>query len=307
MGNKNSNLKNKRSSLLVNKIQNDKIESEQEKQEKLLDYYLRTDISNIEISHMYHFLRNCLFQSSFSSPIKDKLVEGCKVLDIGCGPGTWLLDLSNKYENSYFFGIDFKPVFPQQIKPNNLKFIEADVTDGLSFQDNEFDFTRAESMNFMFTPDQWNFVLSELIRVTKPGGYIEISDRRNGYVGRGPIFREMTDAIWASFTKRDIDVKFINSLDSKFKSHSNIGEVHRIEKKLIVGPNGGKIGLVFQDVVISHLNIKLTSKVISEEMGISEEEYKDLVVRLVEEFKRTNVECSHIRFWTQKQLLEEQS
>ncbi|GBB84808.1 hypothetical protein RclHR1_11390002 [Rhizophagus clarus] len=281
----------------------DKIESEQEKQEKLLDYYLSTDSGSIDRLHMYHFLRGYIFQSNFSSPIEDKLIKGgCKVLDIGCGPGTWLLDLSNKYENSHFFGVDIKPVFPQEIKPNNLEFFEADVINGLSFQDNEFDFTHAELMSLMFMPDQWDFVLSELIRVTKPGGYIEVADRRNGYVGEGPIFRKITDATWASCLKRNIDVKMIYNLDSKFELQPNIGKVHRVEKDFIVGPNGGKIGLVFQDIVISYFTSDMTVKVISEEMGISEEEYRDLTKNLAEEFNQTNTECVHVRFWAQKQL-----
>ncbi|RGB29417.1 hypothetical protein C1646_613237, partial [Rhizophagus diaphanus] len=92
------------------------------------------------------------------------------------GAATWLLDLSNKYETSYFYGVDIKPIYPQEIKPHNLEFIEADVTNRLSFHDNEFDFTYLEIMSFVFTPDQWDFILSELVRVTKPDGYIEISD-----------------------------------------------------------------------------------------------------------------------------------
>ncbi|RGB24537.1 S-adenosyl-L-methionine-dependent methyltransferase [Rhizophagus diaphanus] len=194
MGNKNSHIKNKRSS--IKKLPEiEKIESEQERQEKLLDYYLSTDTGSIDRLHMYHFLKGYIFQGNFSSPIEDKIIEGgCKVLDIGCGPGTWLLDLSNKYENSYFFGVDIKPIFPREIKPKNLEFIEADVTNGLSFRDNEFDFTHADLMSLMFTPEQWDIVLSELIRVTKPGGYIEISDRRNDFVGVGPIYRRLTDS-----------------------------------------------------------------------------------------------------------------
>ncbi|RGB32130.1 hypothetical protein C1646_670368 [Rhizophagus diaphanus] len=112
MGNKNSHLKHKRSTI----PEFDQIESEQENQDMLW-----------------------------------------------CGPGTWLLDLANKYEDSYFFGVDINPLYPQEIKPNNLEFIKADVTIGLSFHDNEFDFTHVENMDLVFAPDQWDFVLSELI------------------------------------------------------------------------------------------------------------------------------------------------
>ncbi|GBC03629.1 hypothetical protein RclHR1_05220006 [Rhizophagus clarus] len=286
----------------------DIIESEEERKEKLLDYYLSTDAGSIDRLHMYHFLRGYIFQGNFSSPIENKLIKGgCKVLDIGCGPGTWLLDLSNKYENSHFFGVDIKPIFPQEIKPNNLEFIETDVTNGLSFHDNEFDLTHAELMSLMFTPQQWDFVLSELIRVTKPGGYIEIADRRSGYVGEGPIFRRLTGSMWESHLNRNIDVKLVYNLDSKLKLLSNIGKVHRIEKDFIVGPNGGKIGLVFQDIAMSFFNSDIACEFISKEMGISEKEYKNMIEELDEEFKQTSTECVHVRFWAQKQLLDEQS
>ncbi|POG80206.1 hypothetical protein GLOIN_2v1519374 [Rhizophagus irregularis DAOM 181602=DAOM 197198] len=51
-------------------------------------------------------------------------------------------------------------------------------------------------MDLVFAPDQWDFVLSELIRITKPGGYIEVagSTRHDGHVGEGPIFHKITDA-----------------------------------------------------------------------------------------------------------------
>ncbi|RGB44243.1 hypothetical protein C1646_808809 [Rhizophagus diaphanus] len=214
------------------------IESGQERNEKLIDYYLSTSIDSIDRLHIYNFLRSYIFQSSFSSPVEDKLIEGGYV-ELRRG----YLDLSNKYETSYFYGVDIKPIYPQEIKPHNLEFIEADVTNRLSFHDNEFDFTHLENMNIL----------------TKPGGYIEISDRRNGYIGEGPIFCKLTDA----------------------------REVHQIEKDLIIGPNSDKIGLVFQNLTFSYLKSELSIKVLSEEMGISEEEYKNMVGNLVEEFKQT--------------------
>ncbi|GBB86042.1 hypothetical protein RclHR1_01250005 [Rhizophagus clarus] len=162
-------------------------------------------------------------------------------------------------------------------------------------------------MSNVFTPDQWDSLLSELVRVTKPGGYIEIADRRYVYAGEGPIFRKLSSATFASYLKRNIDLKLMNNLDSNFELQQNIGRVHRIEKDLIMGPNGGKIGLVFQDIAMLFFNSETVCEFVSKEMGISEEEYKDMVEKLVEEFKRTSVKCVHVRFWAQKQLLEEQS
>ncbi|CAB4398835.1 unnamed protein product [Rhizophagus irregularis] len=63
------------------------------------------------------FLKNT-FQNNFSFLIEDNSIRGCKVLDVGCSPGTWLLELSNTYTSSQFIGLDMKPIYPQQeIKP----------------------------------------------------------------------------------------------------------------------------------------------------------------------------------------------
>ncbi|PKC01090.1 hypothetical protein RhiirA5_427260 [Rhizophagus irregularis] len=255
MGNISSHFKNKRST--IKKIPKfDQIESEQERQEKILSYLSSNDFDSIDRLHMYHFLKRYIFQNNFSSPIEDKLIKGgCKVLDARSGT------------------VENIPLYPQEIKPNNLEFIDADVTNGLSFHDNEFDFTHLENMGLVLTPDQWDFVLSELI-ITKPGGYIEVSDRRNSNNGEGPILRKVSEAFWATRSKQNVDFKLIYNLDSKFELQPNIGKVHRIEKDLIMGPNGGKSGLVMQDISISFYASELAVKSLSKEIGISEEEYK---------------------------------
>ncbi|PKK65952.1 hypothetical protein RhiirC2_785423, partial [Rhizophagus irregularis] len=55
---------------------------------------------------------------------------------------------------------------------------------------------------------------------------------------------------------------------------TNLRKVRRIEKDLIMGPNGGKAGLVMQDISISFYASELAVKSLSKEIGISEEEYK---------------------------------
>jgi ubiquinone/menaquinone biosynthesis C-methylase UbiE len=57
----------------------------------------------------------------------------------------------------------------------NLDFYQVDVTqERLPFQDDEFDFVKQRLVTASFTLDNWKSVLQELIRVTKPGGYIEL-------------------------------------------------------------------------------------------------------------------------------------
>jgi hypothetical protein len=80
MGNISSRSKRERSTKI---LEFNKIESVQERHEKLLEYYFSNDTDTIDRFHVSHFFREYLFQSNFSSPIEDKLIKGGKVLDIG--------------------------------------------------------------------------------------------------------------------------------------------------------------------------------------------------------------------------------
>ncbi|GBC09797.1 hypothetical protein RclHR1_09110004 [Rhizophagus clarus] len=270
--------------------------------EKESTYYLSNDINDVDRLHIHHFFKKFIFQNNFSSPIEDKLIKGdCKVLDVGCGPGTWLLELSNTYTNSQFFGFDMTPIYPQEIKPNNLNFIEGNIFNGLPFSDNEFDFVHMESMTLIFTRDQWNFVLSELIRVTKSGGFIEVVEPYIISDEAGPIFKKLHGGIYNSSLKRNVDMKLIRNLDSIFESHSNIRKVHRDERKTIIGPNGDKIGSVYQQIFVSFCTTEMAIESLSNELGISEEKFRIMAeYDVIEEFKQKKPEVDHIRFWTQK-------
>ncbi|CAG8629610.1 6726_t:CDS:2 [Rhizophagus irregularis] len=141
-------------------------------------------------------------------------------------------------------------------------------------------------------------------RVTKPGGYIEVADRRNENVERAPILRKLMDTINESGLKRNVDINLIYSLESKFELHPNIGNVHQIEKKIIVGLNSDKIGLVSRELALAFLKSEpILIKFLSEELGVSEEEYKKLIEKdLVEEFEQVYSESIYVRIWAQKQL-----
>jgi hypothetical protein len=96
-------------------------------------------------------------------------------------------------------------------------------------------------------------------------------------------------------------MKIITSLGSVLESNPNIEHVYKDEAKSIIGPNGGKIGLVSQDNSISFLTTEMSVKGLSDELKISEDEYKTMIEKdLIEEFKQRHHSITYIRFWAQK-------
>ncbi|CAG8726236.1 12917_t:CDS:2, partial [Ambispora leptoticha] len=108
------------------------------------DYRLPKSEYDIDRLQRQHFFIKHLFESNFSCPIEETLKTGARVLDGGCGPGAWLLEMGTTYVNSQFFGIDIEAVYPCQIKPANVNFYQCDLMEleKLNLEENSFDMIR---------------------------------------------------------------------------------------------------------------------------------------------------------------------
>src|SRR6266498_2668932 len=139
------------------------------------NYSLPNDDEEIDRLHRQHYLVRYVWQGNFCAPVHRILKRpGAKVLDVGCGPGTWLLEMALDYPEAHFTGIDISPMYPKEIKPINVDFEEVDITKGLPFDDETFDFVVMRNMVTAISEDDWRFALKEFERICKPGGFVEI-------------------------------------------------------------------------------------------------------------------------------------
>ncbi|CAJ0927437.1 14080_t:CDS:10 [Entrophospora sp. SA101] len=99
-------------------------------------YFLPNDKQEIERLTLEHIIYHFIWNGNFSSPVNNVLKSSpakndkAKVLDIGCGPGHWLLEMAEEYPNANFVGIDISPVFPNDYdsnKPTNVAFLKFDA------------------------------------------------------------------------------------------------------------------------------------------------------------------------------------
>jgi ubiquinone/menaquinone biosynthesis C-methylase UbiE len=60
------------------------------------------------------------------------------VLDVCCGPATWLCETSLDYPTCQFSGVDMCNQWPQVIRPVNLNFTQENILNGLPYPDNSF-------------------------------------------------------------------------------------------------------------------------------------------------------------------------
>ena len=85
--------------------------------------------------------------------------------------------MATDYPRSKFTGIDVAPLYPIHTKPHNVEFLQVNVLNGLPYADNTFDYVICRFMIFAFTIQDWKFVINEICRVCKVGGYIELMEK----------------------------------------------------------------------------------------------------------------------------------
>ncbi|CAG8582169.1 5814_t:CDS:2 [Ambispora leptoticha] len=138
-------------------------------------YFLANDDEEAYRLSRYHEVIKDIWGGLFNSPVEEKLRQGARVIDIGCGSGLWILDMANQYPNSKFIGIDISPIHPTESLPPNVKFVQYNVLDVLPYEDFSFDLVHAKFMVAAFTETQWEEkFIPEMIRLARPGGWVEI-------------------------------------------------------------------------------------------------------------------------------------
>ncbi|KAJ8654499.1 hypothetical protein O0I10_009805 [Lichtheimia ornata] len=122
------------------------------------------------------------------------------VLEIGCGQGSWIIDMATQFPKADFHGVDTSlPAMPTDAKRNNAYFkVHKCRQEPLSFADDTFDYIHMRMLLCRFTHPEWVRLLREIMRVLKPGGYLEIVDldytvKRAGSRGNDLINHQMLE------------------------------------------------------------------------------------------------------------------
>ncbi|CEP12490.1 hypothetical protein [Parasitella parasitica] len=148
-------------------------------------FYLPCDEIEADRIIALHFCIQDAFKGNFVAPvgqllsIKPKANEkySTRVLDVGCGPGAWILEMATNFPFTEFHGIDIRTMFPTTIKPPNAQFIQHDFLETkFPYADNSFEFICMRLMISFITDAQLIHLLAEVHRVLKPEGYFEILD-----------------------------------------------------------------------------------------------------------------------------------
>ncbi|KAG0766676.1 hypothetical protein G6F57_003806 [Rhizopus arrhizus] len=255
--------------------------------QKDVAYILPSDQLEVDRLELNHSLWKHIIGSLYKSPIHDKLMKGIRVLDIGCGPGWWTLEMARLYPKSKFVGIDMANVFITKNMPSNVTFKIANAGTRLEFEDQSFDFVFQRFLVMGLTTDQYLGSIHEMKRILKEGGSIEILELINDYQNRGPFLDKICSWINQALDARHMD-SFIANKIPNYLLNTGYNHIQTFNYNVPIGSWGGELGKLHFDiqklalsavgVMVTHLTlIKYEEYIHTLEEAFKEfEEYREL-------------------------------
>src|SRR5688500_14745609 len=101
--------------------------------------------------------------------------------------------MATTYPNANFIAVDIYQTFPNEIRPKNVNFLLGNVITGLNIKSNTFDYVFMREMKSYIPVNDWSKTIGELIRVTKPNGWLELIENDYGFTDGSPESLEFLD------------------------------------------------------------------------------------------------------------------
>ncbi len=129
-------------------------------------------------------------QAAFVAPFQ-------RALDATCGPGGWVLELARAYPHLQVMGFDIDAQMIEYASTQarvgqleNASFQVMNALDPLDYPDAFFDLVNARYLSVIQRP-AWPRVVEELYRITKPGGFIRLTETEDVSVTSSPAYERM--------------------------------------------------------------------------------------------------------------------
>ncbi|CAG8689856.1 1410_t:CDS:2 [Gigaspora margarita] len=215
-----------------------------------------------------------------------------------CGAATWLFEMATSYPNADFTGFDMSPHQPTQIKPFNAEFVVGNVLDGLTFEDDTFDFIYQRMLFAAYPKSKWMFVINELVRVLKPGGYLELTEIDPLVKHVGPASKLFYESACKAFERLGTDPRSCYELQNYAMIQGKLENIRKEEKNICFGKNSGALGKV---AIENNIGVLESLKpLMSKALNLSSEQYDELSQTITKELSDFNSYYPVIRVYARK-------
>ncbi|KAF7295425.1 S-adenosyl-L-methionine-dependent methyltransferase [Mycena indigotica] len=270
-------------------------------------YILPTDTPELQRLTLQHRTLKSMYGGRILwAPVE--LTEEDKVLDTGCGPGLWVLDLASSVSPAIqMTGIDIESRLFPPFPPPNLTFQIQSVLSLPADWSNTFTLIHQRLLLLALEIPQWPVALSEMHRVLRPGGWVQLAESTPWHVGTypgRPAMEKLTALYRAASEARNLYVDCAYDMPKLLKDAGfvDIASESRMQQ---MGSWAGEDGEAMRKNHVAVLAGIKTPVLNAGGYGIvsSESEYDQLVEDLHREWEEVpGTDKEFIVFWARKPL-----
>ena len=138
-------------------------------------YLLPKDLGETNRLDFQHYMLRYALKGNYAAPIEDPR----DILDVGSGTGRWAIEMAQQFRDARVIGMDVAPppldaAAAADARPANFSFAQGNVLERVPFPDDSFDFIHQRFLTLAIPAARWPGVVAELLRVTRPGGWVEL-------------------------------------------------------------------------------------------------------------------------------------
>jgi SAM-dependent methyltransferase len=250
------------------------------------DYLLPKDKEEEYRLNFQHYALLQAIGSHYVAPISERVHL---MLDVGTGTGIWPIEMAALFPQAQIIGVDIDPAPFKPETPDNCYLRVGNVLAGLPFPDALFGYTHQRLMTAALTAENWPRAVRELVRVTRPGGWVECVELDNQMQNAGPAGQQL-QALMAEVGKAlGFDGEVIRHLGDLLKQEG-LQSVEMQPIVIPVGDWGGRPGQMMKKDFLAV--IEAIKPLYCQRGAISPAEFDQLVLVTAQEWETYQARCT---------------
>ncbi|GLV60858.1 hypothetical protein KDH_76770 [Dictyobacter sp. S3.2.2.5] len=252
-------------------------------------YLLPKDLGEVNRLDFQHYMLRYAMRGNHLAPLQ----QPQSILDVACGTGRWAQEMAAEFPQAQICGLDLQiPGQDARRKvtfPANCSFVQANVMEGLPFPSSSFDYVHQRLLTVALPASAWPMLLRELVRVTKPGGWIELVEVDLEMLPAGPAMMQLYQWALQACARRGIDPTISRNLVgllTQAGAHSCQGRVIDIP----VGKWGGRLGQM--NLTDMNAIAGAMRSFIAQLANISPEDYDEATARSQQEYEQMHAKVN---------------
>jgi ubiquinone/menaquinone biosynthesis C-methylase UbiE len=217
-------------------------------------YLLPKDDAEIHRLDFQHYMLRYALRSNYLAPIG----QPRDILDVGTGTGRWAIEMALAFPAANVVGVDLVTAAVDaeaekrtglDIRPENYTFVTANILERLPFPGMSFDFVHQRLLVGAIPAVRWPDDIAEMVRVTRPGGWVELVEAAPP-PGGGPALQALSTWLVQVCEKRRLDA-VVGPRIGEMLQTAGLQNVRYQEADLPIGRYGDRLGTLTETNLIS--------------------------------------------------------